>query len=110
MQLEQFHTTKGNPIGGHEKLVDDPFGEWKKSERTKYEKYLSKLRITGNNQSGRKLKPGAKPDEIYPIDVWREEEKRTNAYEPTNSKFSSSRICKKEDEREFQNLQNKFFH
>ncbi len=75
-QLEQFHTTKGNPIGGHEKLVDDPFGEWKKSERTKYEKYYQNC-ITGNNQSGRKLKPGAKPDEIYPIDVWREE-KRTN--------------------------------
>ncbi len=79
-QLEQFHTTKGNPIGGHEKLVDDPFGEWKKSERTKYEKYYQNC-ITGNNQSGRKLKPGAKPDEIYPIDAWREE-KRTNAYEP----------------------------
>ncbi len=79
-QLEQFHTTKGNPIGGHEKLVDDPFGEWKKSERTKYEKYYQNC-ITGSNQSGRKLKPGAKPDEIYPIDVWREE-KRTNAYEP----------------------------
>ena len=79
-QLEQFHTTKGNPIGGHEKLVDDPFEEWKKSERTKYEKYYQNC-ITGTNQSGRKLKPGAKPDEIYPIDVWREE-KRTNGYEP----------------------------
>ena len=29
-QLEQFHTTKGNPVGGYEKLVDDPFEEWKK--------------------------------------------------------------------------------
>ncbi|MBC8250858.1 MAG: mechanosensitive ion channel, partial [Candidatus Nitrosopelagicus sp.] len=79
-QLEQFRTTKGNPIGGFEKLVDNPFEEWKKSERTKYEKYYQNC-ITGNNQSGRKLKPGVKPDEIFPIDIWREE-KRTNGYEP----------------------------
>ena len=79
-QLEQFRTVKGNPIGGHEKLVDKPFEEWKKSERTKYEKYYQNC-ITGNNQSGRKLKPGAKPDEIFPIDVWREE-KRVNGYVP----------------------------
>ena len=61
-------------------LVDKPFEEWKKSERVKYEKYYQNC-ITGNNQSGRKLKPGAKPDEIFPIDVWREE-KRTNGFEP----------------------------
>lgn len=79
-QLEQFRTTKGNPIGGYEKLVDNPFEEWKKSERTKYKKYYQNC-ITGNNQSGRKLKPGTKPDEIFPIDMWREE-KRTNGYEP----------------------------
>ena len=80
LQLEQFRTTKGNPIGGYEKLIDKPFEEWKKSERTKYEKYYQNC-ITGNNQSGRKLKPGAKPDEVYPIDVWREE-KRVNGFEP----------------------------
>ena len=80
LELEEFRTTKGNPIGGYEKLVDKPFEEWKKSERKKYEKYYQNC-ITGNNQSGRKLKPGAKPDEIYPIDVWREE-KRVNSYEP----------------------------
>ncbi len=79
-RLEQFRTTKGNPIGGYEKLVDEPFEEWKKSERKKYEKYYQNC-ITGNNQSGRKLRPGAKPDEIFPIDVWREE-KRVNGYEP----------------------------
>ena len=78
--LEQFRTTKGNPIGSYEKLVKDPFEEWKKSERGKYEKYYKNC-ITGNNQSGRKLKPGAKPDEIFPIDVWREE-KRTHGFEP----------------------------
>ncbi len=80
LELEQFRTAKGNPIGGYEKLVNDPFEEWKKSERSKYEKYFQNC-ITGNNQSGRKLKPGTKPDEIFPIDVWREE-KRVNGYEP----------------------------
>ncbi len=78
--LEQFRTTKGNPIGSYEKLVKDPFENWKKSERTKYQKYYKNC-VTGNNQSGRKLKPGAKPDEIFPIDVWREE-KRTHNFEP----------------------------
>lgn len=77
--LEQFRTTKGNPIGGYEKLVDDPFEEWKRSERKKYEKYFNNC-ITGHNQSGRKLRPGTKPDEIFPIDVWREE-KRVYGYE-----------------------------
>ena len=67
-KLEQFRTVKGNPIGGYEKLVDKPFEEWKKSERKKYEKYYKNC-ISGQNQSGRKLKPGAKPDEIFPIDV-----------------------------------------
>ena len=78
--LEQFRTTKGNPVGGYEKLVDDPYEEWKKSERVKYDKYYQNC-ITGHNQSGRKLRPGAKPDEIFPIDVWREE-KRVHGYEP----------------------------
>ena len=51
-----------------------------KSERVKYDKYYQNC-ITGHNQSGRKLRPGAKPDEIFPIDVWREE-KRVHGYEP----------------------------
>ncbi len=79
-RLEEFRTTKGNPIGGYEKLVDDPFEEWKKSERVKYDKYYQNC-VTGENQSGRKLKPGARPEEIFPIDTWREE-KRTYGYEP----------------------------
>ena len=79
-RLEEFRTAKGNPIGGYETLVKNPFEEWKKSEREKYQKYYQNC-ITGNNQSGRKLRPGAKPDEIFPIDVWREE-KRTHGYEP----------------------------
>jgi small-conductance mechanosensitive channel len=78
--LEQFRTTKGNPIGSYEKLVKNPYEHWKKSERKKYEKYYKNC-ITGNNQSGRKLNPGAKPEEIFPIDIWREE-KRTHSFEP----------------------------
>ena len=78
--LEQFRTSKGNPIGGYEKLAKNPFEQWKLSERTKYETYFENC-IAGNNQSGRKLTPGAKPAEIYPIDVWREE-KRMHGFEP----------------------------
>jgi potassium-dependent mechanosensitive channel len=78
--LEGFHTSKGNPLGSYEKLIDNPFKEWKKSERKKYQKYYKNC-ITGNNQSGRKLNPGAKPEEIYSIDAWREE-KRLNNFEP----------------------------
>ena len=78
--LEEFRTTKGSPVGSYGKKVDDPFELWKKSERKKYEKYFEKC-ITGNNQSGRKLKPGVKPEEIFPIDVWREE-KRLQDFEP----------------------------
>ena len=96
LELEQFRTTKGNPIGGYEKLVDKPFEEWKKSERSKYEKYYQNC-ITGNNQAGRKLKPGAKPDEIFPIDVWREE-KRENEFEPIIPSSRSPGYAKKKQE------------
>jgi small-conductance mechanosensitive channel len=96
LELEAFRTTRGNPIGGYEKLVDKPFEEWKKSERTKYEKYYQNC-ITGNNQSGRKLKPGAKPDEIFPIDVWREE-KRANSYEPIIPSSRPPGYAKKKNE------------
>lgn len=77
--LENFRTSKGNPIGSYEKLVGNPFEQWKKSERGKYQKYFDDC-ISGNNQSGRKLRTGLKPDEIFPIDVWREE-KRDSGYE-----------------------------
>ena len=77
--LENFRTSKGNPIGSYEKLVGNPFEQWKKSERAKYQKYFDDC-ISGNNQSGRKLRTGLKPDEIFPIDVWREE-KRDSGYE-----------------------------
>jgi Small-conductance mechanosensitive channel len=78
--LEKYHTSRGLPIGSYDKLVDDPFEEWKKSERAKYEKYYKNC-ITGQNQTGQKLSPSAVPDEIFPIDIWREQ-KRQNNYEP----------------------------
>jgi small-conductance mechanosensitive channel len=78
--LEKYRTSRGLPVGSYDKLVDDPFGEWKKSERVKYEKYYENC-ITGNNQTGQKLKPGTVPEEIYPIDIWRDQ-KRQNNYEP----------------------------
>jgi len=78
--LEKYRTSAGLSVGSYDKLVDDPFGEWKKSERLKYKQYYENC-ITGKNQTGQKLKPGATPDEIYPIDIWREQ-KRQNNYEP----------------------------
>lgn len=78
--LECFHTSKGLPIGSYEKLVKNPFEKWKQSERTKYEKYYQRC-ISGDNESGKKLKPGQEIEEIYPIDIWREE-KRMGGFEP----------------------------
>ena len=73
--LENYRTGKGVSIGSYEKLMSDPFEEWKKAERKKYEKYLNDC-IDGNNETGRKLTLGAKPQEIYPIDLWREEKRQ----------------------------------
>ena len=78
--LEKYHTSRGLPVGSYDKLVDDPFGEWKKIERTKYETYYKNC-ITGQNQTGQKLNPGTVPEEIYPIDIWREQ-KRQNNFDP----------------------------
>jgi len=78
--LENYRTSKGVTIGSYEKMVKDPFAEWKKAERKKYEKYLNDC-LSGNNETGRKLTLGAKPQEIYPIDLWREE-KRQRGYDP----------------------------
>jgi len=78
--LENYRTSKNVAIGSYEKLVTDPFEEWKKAVRKKYEKYFDDC-ISGNNQMGRKLVPGTKPQEIYPIDIWREV-KRQREYEP----------------------------
>jgi small-conductance mechanosensitive channel len=78
--LEKYRTSVGLPVGSYDKLVDEPFVEWKKSERVKYEKYYENC-ITGKNQTGQKLRPGHVPEEIYPIDIWRDQ-KRQNNYEP----------------------------
>ena len=78
--LENYRTGKGVTIGSYENLAKDPLEEWKKAERRKYEKYLNDC-INGNNETGRKLTLGAKPQEIYPIDLWREE-KRLRGYDP----------------------------
>ena len=77
--LQQYRTSKGIPIGSYKPLVSKPFESWKKSEREKYSNYFESC-ITGNNESGRSLKTGAYPQEIYPIDTWREE-KRFNDFE-----------------------------
>jgi len=78
--LENYRTSKGVTIGSYEKMEKDPLEEWKKAERKKYEKYLNDC-ISGNNETGRKLTLGTKPQEIYPIDLWREE-KRQRGYDP----------------------------
>jgi len=78
--LEKYRTVRGLPVGGYEKLVDDPYETWKQSEREKYEKYFENC-VTGKNQTGQKLRPGVLPEEIYSIDVWREQ-KRIGNYEP----------------------------
>ncbi|MFQ5572979.1 MAG: mechanosensitive ion channel family protein [Nitrosopumilaceae archaeon] len=77
--LEGFRTSKGVSIGSYEQLIDNPFEEWKKAERAKYEKYYQAC-VTGKNESGKKLRPGQEIEEIYPIDTWREE-KRMGGYE-----------------------------
>ena len=78
--LESFRTSQGNPIGSYEKNAKNPFEQWKKSERKKYEKYFNYC-TSGNNASGRKLFPGVIPEEIYPIDIWREQ-KRNSGFDP----------------------------
>ena len=78
--LEKYRTSNGLSIGSYKKLVEDPFDVWKKSERGKYEKYFKNC-ITGNNQTGQKLRLDVVPEEIYPIDIWREQKRRGN-YSP----------------------------
>jgi len=98
--LENYRTSKDVALGSYEKLVSDPFEEWKKSVRKKYEQYFDDC-VSGNNQAGRKLVPGTKPQEIYPIDLWREV-KRQQEYEPLipaskpsgNAKLQKERVPK----------------
>jgi len=94
--LEKYRTAKGLTIGSYDKLVDDPTEEWKKSERAKYEKYYKNC-ITGQNQSGQKLRPGVVPQEIYPIDIWREQKRQSN-YEPLIPSTKPPGFAKKQKE------------
>ena len=77
--LQQYRTSKGMPIGSYKAKVKNPFEEWKKSERKKYDKYYD-LCTSENNESGMVLRPGVYPQEIFPIDTWREE-KRFNDFD-----------------------------
>ena len=72
--LEEYRTGKGVPIGSFEELEDDPFEEWKGNERAKYKRYFRDC-VSGSNQAGKKLRTGRDPEEIYPIDTWREEKR-----------------------------------
>jgi len=78
--LENFHTSKGIPIGNFKQLKPNAFEIWQKSENKKYEKYFEDC-ISGNNESGRILLLGVQPKEIYTISQWREQ-KRISNYEP----------------------------
>ena len=95
--LENYRTSKDVALGSYEKLKSDPFEEWKKAVRKKYEKYFNDC-ISGNNQTGRKLVPGTKPQEIYPIDIWREV-KRQREYEPIIPASKPSGHAKRQKER-----------
>ncbi|MFB5606140.1 MAG: mechanosensitive ion channel protein MscS, partial [Nitrosarchaeum sp.] len=75
--LEKFTTSGGTRIGSYQKLVKDPFSEWQKSERKKYEHYYNDC-VSGENELGRPLLPGRTPDEIYETDIWAEEKRSAN--------------------------------
>lgn len=75
--LENFRTNKGFEIGTLIPLVKNPFEEWKKSERAKYEKYYEDC-VSGRNEVGQKLRPGVIPNEIFSIDQWRREKRLRN--------------------------------
>ena len=78
--LEGYRTSKGQPLGSYQELVDDPFEEWKKLERGRYQKYFEAC-ISGRNEAGKKLKLGHDPEQVYAIDIWREE-RRIGGFEP----------------------------
>jgi len=79
-KLEGYRTPKGHPIGSYEPIVKNPFEEWKKAERQKYEKYFEDCR-SGNNHAGRKLRLGIKLEEVYTIETWRDI-RRLDNYDP----------------------------
>lgn len=75
--LERYRTKRGFTIGSYSQIVENPFEEWKRSERAKYQQYLESC-VSGNNQAGRKLRLGKKPEEVYTIESWRYIKRREN--------------------------------
>jgi small-conductance mechanosensitive channel len=75
--FENFRTPKGHPIGSYERLVENPFEDWEKSQRAKYAQYFEDC-ISGNNESGRKLILGRRNEEVYTISIWWEEKRRSD--------------------------------
>ncbi len=73
-ELEEYRTGKGVAIGSFDERVESPFEEWKKNEREKYARYFEGC-VSGDNQAGKRLRTGQATEEIYPIDVWREEKR-----------------------------------
>ena len=79
-KLERYRTPKGHMIGSYEPLIKNPFEEWKKADRKKYEKYLDSC-ISGDNHAGRPLRLGVKIEEVYTIETWRDVRRLEN-YDP----------------------------
>ena len=104
LKLEQFRTSKGQSIGTFKPINKDPYEEWKRSERKKYHTYFDNC-TSGDNESGRKLRPGATPQEIFPIDTWREE-KRLGDYEPIIAGAKSPGFAEKQREGMPKSLEN----
>jgi len=96
LTLENYRTQKGFEIGTLKPLVKNPFEEWKKYERKKYEKYYEDC-ISGNNKSGQKLRPGTIPQEIYSIDYWRQQ-KRLQDYKPVKPGAKPPGYAEKQNE------------
>ena len=96
LTLENYRTRKGFEIGTLKPLVKNPFEEWKKSERAKYEKYYDAC-ISGNNETGQKLHPGVTPQEIYTVDYWRQQ-KRLQKYQPVKPGTKPPGYAEKQNE------------
>ena len=73
-RLEAYRTRSGASVGSYEAASKRPFEEWKESERSKYRAYYEAC-VSGDNRAGRALQMASDPEQIYPIDIWREEKR-----------------------------------